>query len=84
METKNGKRGADVTVPAHTSMSVMVCHLSMATNQLSSAPPCRRQLRSMTSLDLSPPSAARTASRRACEKVALGKRNEVMTTWAES
>ena len=42
-------------IPWLTSISVMVCHLFMATYQESS--PRRRQLRSMTSLFLSPPSA---------------------------
>ena len=66
-------------------MSVMVCHLSMATNHLSSSPlaaPCRRQLRSMTSLFLSPSRAARTASRRGWEKVPEGKRKDVMMTFS--
>lgn len=80
-EGKGAKReGKDKGVPWLTSMSVMVCHLSMATNHLSS-PPCRRQLRSITSLLLSPSSAARTESRRGWEKVPLGKRKEVMMTW---
>ena len=59
----------------------MVCHLSMATNHLS--PPCLRQLRSITNLLLSPSSAAMTESRRGWEKVPLGKRKEVMMTWAD-
>lgn len=60
------------SLPWLTSMSVIVCHLFMATNQLSS--PLRRQLRSMTSLDLSPSRAESTASRRSWLKRPPGKR----------
>jgi hypothetical protein len=62
--------------------SVMVCHLSIATRH---PPSTRRQLRSMTSLLVSPPSEARTACRRSRAKVPEGKRKDVMMTypWGE-
>jgi hypothetical protein len=74
----------DVCLPLFTSISVMVCHLSMATNHLGSAScsPCwRRQLRSMTNLSLSPPRAARTASRRGWLNLAFGNKKDVMMTY---
>lgn len=75
-------------LPSLTSISVMVCHLFIATNHrgtpAAAAPSScwwRRQLRSMTSLLLSPPRAARTASRRGWLKWASGKRKDVMMTY---
>lgn len=62
--------------PWFTSMSVSVCHLFVATYQL--LLPRRRQLRSITSLLLSPSRAASTASSRSWLKRASGKRYEVM------
>jgi hypothetical protein len=58
--------------------SVMVCHLSIATRH---PPSTRRQLRSMTSLLVSPPREARTACRRSRAKVPEGKRKDVMMTY---
>jgi hypothetical protein len=56
----------------------MVCHLFMATYQVS---PFLRQLRSMTSFSLSPPKACRTASSRSWENLPSGKRKDVMMTY---
>src|SRR5579871_6683320 len=53
----------------------MVCHLSIATNQVV---PLRRQLRSMTSLFRSLPRALRTFWSRSREKWPDGKRKEVI------
>lgn len=58
--------------------SVMVCHRSMATRH---PPSTRRQLRSMTSFLVSPPSAASTACSRSSAKVPEGNRKEVMMTY---
>ena len=63
--------------PWFISISVMVCQRFMATNQVLSF---RRQLRSKTSLDRSPPSADRTDSSRSLENLPSGKRNDVMIT----
>jgi len=60
------------------SISVIVCHLFMATNQVS---PFRLQLRSMTSLDVSLPRDERTDFKRSSEKRPLGNRKEVMMTY---
>ena len=56
----------------------MVCQRFIATNQVLSF---RRQLRSKTSLDLSPPSADRTDSSLSLENLPSGKRNDVMITF---
>lgn len=68
----------DLCTPSLTSISVIVCHLFIATNQVSSF---LRQLRSMTSFSLSPPRAASTKSRCSCENLPEGKRKEVMMTY---
>ena len=65
-------------LPALTSISVNVFHLFMATTHLS---PCLRQLRSMTSLLLSPSRATSTAFRRSIENFAFGKRYDVTITY---
>lgn len=84
-ERKGGTLGGrgNGRLPWLISMSVMVCHLFIATNHLGSWPSCccRRQLKSMMSLLLSPPSAARTESRRGWLKCASGKRKDVMMTY---
>jgi len=67
-----------VYVPWFSSNSVIVCHLFVATNHLSSF---LRHERSMTSLVLSLPMAWRTACRRSMEKVDEGKRYDVMITY---
>lgn len=59
----------------------MVCHLFIATNQVSSF---FRQLRSMTSFSLSPSSAARTELSRSCENFPSGKRKDVIMTYCLS
>lgn len=64
--------------PLLISKSVIVCHLSMATFQPSST---RRQLKSITSLSLSPPKACRTDCSRSREKEPEGKRNDVTMTY---
>ena len=71
-----------VNSPLVMAKSVIVCHLSIATRH---PPSTRRQLRSMTSLLVSPPSEARTACRRSRAKVPEGKRKDVMMTypWGE-
>ena len=66
------------SVPRVTSMSVIVCHLFIATYQVCLT---RLQLRSMTSLLLSLSRLARTLVRRPREKVPDGKRKEVMMTY---
>jgi hypothetical protein len=58
-------------VPWFSSKLVMVCHLFVATNHLSSF---RRQERSMTILEVSFERAVRMESRRDLEKVEEGKR----------
>ena len=65
-------------LPRVTSMSVIVCHLFMATNHVCLT---RLQLRSMTSLVLSLSRLARTRLRCAREKAPEGKRKEVMMTY---
>jgi hypothetical protein len=67
-------------LPLLIAKSVIVCHLSMATRH---PPSTRRQLRSMTSFSLSPPSAASTACRRSRANVPDGKRKDVMMTYRE-
>lgn len=64
--------------PLVISISVRVCHLFMATNQVS---PFRRQLRSMTSLAVSSPNDASTDWSLCREKRPEGKRNEVIMTY---
>lgn len=64
--------------PSFTSISVMVCHLFIATNQVSSL---LRQLRSMTSFSLSPPRDSNTEFSRSWENFPLGNRKEVMMTY---
>lgn len=63
--------GGTLGLPWLISMSVMVCHLFMATNQVV---PRLRQLRSMTNFDLSLSSDSNTACNRSIEKVAFGNR----------
>lgn len=65
-------------LPLFNSKSVIVCHLSVATNHLSSF---LRHDKSTTSFPTSLSKAARTARRRSCEKVDLGKRYEVIITY---
>ena len=65
-------------VPSLTSRSVIVCHLFMATYHVL---PFLRQLRSITSLDLSPFRVSSMLWRRSIEKVASGKRYDVMITY---
>lgn len=63
-------------------MSVNVCHLFMATTHFGSGPVSRRRHdRSMTSLDLSLPRAASTASNLDWLKRPSGKRKEVIMAW---
>lgn len=68
-------------LPAVSSISVRVCHLFMATNQVA---PLRRQLKSMTSLEVSLSRAASTDLRRSRENLPSGKRNEVIMTFKDS
>lgn len=63
--------------PGDIAKSVTVCHLSVATFQPF---PTFRQLRSITSLDLSLCSAANTACSRCIENTAEGNRNDVIMT----
>lgn len=65
-------------IPLVISISVSVCHLFIATNQVSAF---RRQLRSMTSLLLSLSNDKRTDSSRSRENLPLGKRNDVIMTY---
>ncbi len=59
-------------------MSVIVCHLFMATNHEF---PFLLQLRSMTSLFLWSPSAQRTSFNRSIENLPFGKRYDVIITY---
>lgn len=61
------------------SKSVTVRHLSVATNHDS---PFRLQLRSITSLPLSPPKALRTPSSLSSENIPCGKRYDVTMTYS--
>lgn len=56
----------------------MVCHLFIATNQVS---PFLRQLRSITNRCFSPSNASRTASNLSSENLPLGNRKDVMITY---
>ena len=67
------------SLPAVNSMSVRSCHLFMATNQVS---PLRRQLRSMTSFEVSLSRALSTDCRRSRENLPEGKRKDVMMTYS--
>lgn len=64
--------------PAVNSMSVRSCHLFMATNHVS---PLRRQLRSMTSFEVSLSSALSTDCKRSKENLPDGKRKDVIMTF---
>ena len=64
-------------LPAVNSISVRSCHLFMATNHVS---PLRRQLRSMTSFEVSLFKALSTDCRRSRENLPEGKRKDVMMT----
>lgn len=64
--------------PSLTSMSVIVCHLFIATNHLPS--PRRRQLRSITSFCLSPPRTLRIESSRGWLNCPPGNKNDVTIT----
>ncbi len=71
----------DTGLPLVISISVIVCHLSIATNHFLSF---LRQLRSITSLFRSSPRVSRIFSRRASEKRPEGNRKEVMMTYYQS
>ena len=70
--------GATVDTPWQSSISVNVCHLFIATNQLSFF---RLQLRSITSLSLSPCRAFNRRCRCSFENVAFGNRYDVTMTY---
>ena len=72
------RHGNVLSSPWFTSISVIVCHLFIATNQVLSF---LRQLRSMTSFSLSPSRAATTESRRSWENFPSGKRKDVIMTY---
>lgn len=67
------------SLPAVNSISVRSCHLFMATNQVL---PLRRQLRSMTSFEVSLSRALSTDCRRSRENLPEGKRKDVMMTYS--
>ena len=76
-EERNRGSVSEADIPWFSSMSVRVCHLFMATNQVS---PFRRHDKSMTSFCLSLPRAFNTDCRRSRENFPEGKRNDVMMT----